>query len=32
MLAYYGLVHGDIQLVNIGSGNNLLPDGTRPLP
>ena len=24
--------YGDINLVNIGSGNGLLPDGTKPLP
>ena len=23
---------GDMDLVNIGSGNGLLPDGTKPLP
>ena len=24
--------HGDKDLVEIGSGNGLLPDGTKPLP
>ena len=24
--------YGDINWVNIGSGNGLLPDGTKPLP
>ena len=24
--------YGDIDLVNIGSGNALLPDGTKPSP
>ena len=24
--------YGDRDLVNIGSGNGLLPDGTKPLP
>ena len=24
--------HDDIELVNIGSGGGLLPDGTKPLP
>ena len=23
---------GDMDLANIGSGNGLLPDGTKPLP
>ena len=36
ILNYYGLVtpYGDTQyaLVNIDSGNGLLPDGTKPLP
>ena len=33
-LTHWGLVtpYGDIDLVNIGSGNGLLPDGTKPLP
>ena len=32
-LTYCGLVtpYGDIYLVNIGSGNGLLPDGNNPL-
>ena len=34
MLTYCGLVmpYSDRDLVNIGSGNGLLPDGTKPLP
>ena len=34
MSAHCGLVtpYGDIILVNNGSGNGLLPDGTKPLP
>ena len=34
VLTYCGLVtlYGDIDLVNIGSSNGLLPDGTKPLP
>ena len=24
--------YGDLSLVNIGPGNGLLPDGTKPLP
>ena len=33
-LTYCGLVmpYGDIDLGHIGSGNGLLPDGTKPLP
>ena len=33
-LTHCGLVttYGDIDLVNIGSGNGLMPDGTKPLP
>ena len=33
-LTHCGLVmpYDDIDLVNIGSGNGLLPDGTKPLP
>ena len=33
-LTHCGLVrpYGDIELVNNGSGNGLLPDGTKPLP
>ena len=34
ILTHGGLVmpYGDINMVNIGSGNGLLPDGTKPLP
>ena len=34
MLTHSGLVapYGIIELVNIGAGNGLLPDGTKPLP
>ena len=34
VLTHCGLVtpYGDRDLVNIGSGNGLLPDGTKPLP
>ena len=33
-LTHWGRVmpYGDSDLVNIGSGNGLLPDGTKPLP
>ena len=33
-LTHCGLVapYGDKKLVNIGSDNDLLPDGTKPLP
>ena len=33
-LTHYGLVvpYGIIELVNVGSGNGLLPDSTSPLP
>ena len=33
-LTHRGLVtpHGDVDWVNIGPGNGLLPDGTKPLP
>ena len=35
-LTHWGLVTtygiGDLALVNIGSGNDLVPDGTKPLP
>ena len=31
-LTHYGLVTPSQILVNIGSGNGLLPDGTKPLP
>ena len=27
-----GTPYRDIEMVNIGSGNGLLPDGTKPLP
>ena len=32
MLTHWGLVtpYGDIDLVNIGSGYGVLPDGTKP--
>ena len=26
------MLNGDVNLVNIGSGNGLLPDGNKPLP
>ena len=34
VLTPWGLVmpFGSIDLVNIGSGNEFLPDGTKPLP
>ena len=34
VLLNYGIVmpYGDIELGNIGSGNGLVPDGTKPLP
>ena len=34
LLTHSGLVapYGDKIWVNIGSGNGLLPDGTKPLP
>ena len=34
LLTHYGpgKPYGDIDLGNIGSGNGLLPDGTKPLP